>query len=112
MFDEIYDKLAAVSYGHVGDSLIDLLEQTWSQISRDVCFNHLKTKIPLHEIRERDLVHVELRADEARSAVYSNMFMWKNTSQEWLLNEWLEMNLEEQNVLLTEAFPANRVYGV
>ncbi len=108
---ELYDKLVqAVPAPCLDESLVDLLQRTWNTVSISHCASLLENRCS--DFCPSDLVRLELKADDVRSAVYSNMMIWRGTRFEPMLNEWMSMALDKQNELLIEAFPSNRMYGV
>lgn len=110
MIPEIFEKIDNLQSNNLHSCLVGLLEKTWNSISIEYCTEYLKERIEC--INSNDLVRVELSADEVRSAVYENILRWKNTENEYVMKEWMELTLQQQNDLLIETFPANEVYGV
>lgn len=112
MFNRMYEKLEAVNVIPMKQQMIELLQRTWTIVSESVCTRALKRKRPFESLNGSDIARVELLPDEARCAAYSNMNRWANTSISYVLEEWFDLELQEQNQLLIEAFPDGRVYGV
>ena len=112
MLGELYDKLSRVNLNPMREQLLELLHHTWAGISVDVCEAHALCHRPLERINRDDLARVELTSDDVRSAAFCNIGMWAGTRMQSTLDEWFELSLDEQNMLLIEAFPDGKVYGV
>lgn len=110
MFGDMFEKVCGVGIS-VEEDMISLLQRTWNMISTDYCTSILQRRKPNESINLDDISRIELRADEVRSAVYSNIMVWENIKSD-LLNIWLDLTIGEQNELLTKAFVDGQVYGV
>lgn len=95
----------------IKEQFLGLLQKTWTNISIDYCRSILEGRQP-DEVNESDIARIEVAPDDVRCAVYSNMNRWSGTSYQYVLDEWFELTLDEQNDLLIEAFPGNRIYSV
>ena len=106
----LYDKMLNLDIAPIKEQIADLLQRTWAKISIDYCRSILERKY--EQVNESDIARVELSPDEVRCAVYSNINRWDRTSYQHVLDEWLDLTIDEQNSLLIEAFPGDKVYGV
>jgi hypothetical protein len=112
MYEELFNRMRKVKLTPRRDQLVELLQETWADISIDECASIAISRRPTESISKDDLARVELTPDDVRSGVFCNILKWKGTANAKLLTEWLAMPLDEQNQLLIEAFPDGRVYGV
>jgi len=111
-FNRIYDRLSYIQTSPLQEQFVTLLQKTWRDISVDYCHGILKRKRPNESISPNDVVRVELLPDEVRCAAYSHMNKWNGTTEQYVLDEWFDLPIEAQNILLIEAFPDGEVYGV
>jgi len=111
-FNEIYETLSCIELSPLCEQLVDLLHQTWQTIKVDYCRDIVEKKRPSERASSSDIARVELIPDEVRCAIYSHINTWQGTTKQHLLKEWFTLSMEKQNVLLIEAFPDGRVYGV
>ena len=111
MLDNIYENLHTFKYDPFEKRMIDLLRQTWKSISEDYIVSYLTKRRCFEVITDRDVCNAELRADDVRSAVYSNIRVMERTNMA-AVDEWFDLSIEQQDVLLLKAFPDTQVYGV
>ena len=108
---ELFDKLSRIEYEPIAEQIKHLLEKTWAAIKVDVIVESLERRLPNTTINSSDISHAELTTDEVRSAVYQNVSMWERLHPH-VVEAWMDLPVEQQDVLLKSTFPSNQVYGV
>jgi hypothetical protein len=93
------------------EQIRNLLYKTWASVKVDVIVESLQRRLPYSSITASDITRVELTPDEVRSAVYSNVTMWEHLNPS-VVEAWMDMPVEQQDILLKSVFPGNQVYGV
>ena len=111
MFNQIFEKMDKAKFEPMDEQIKTLLQKTWAGIAADTLAVELCAGRTVTEGCDTgDMAKVS--ADVARTAVYSNIFMWQNTKEQKVLDEWCEKKVQDQNRMLIEVFPDGRVYGV
>lgn len=109
--DRLFDSLSRIDYEPMVEQIKHLLEKTWAAIKVDVIVESLERRLPQSTINSSDISHAELTADEVRSAVYQNVSMWERLNPQ-VVEAWMDLPVEQQDLLLKSTFPSNQVYGV
>lgn len=111
MFTDVFDKINKYDYNPLDEQIKDVLQKTWQAIAFDYIYATLQDRRPNESIDGGDICRTEVQADEVRSAVYSNIHLME-TRYPSVVEAWMDLSVEEQDRLLTEVFPNDRVYGV
>jgi len=111
MIQEIYENLKCPIFVPIEKQIQEMLQYTWAAISVNYVYEYLRQQRPIESISPNDLCRVELRADDVRSAVYSNVQISERLYPS-VVEMWFDLDVEEQDRFLTDTFPSTQVYGV
>jgi len=111
MFERLYEDVCKIDVKVTEERIRNLLIQTWNLISVDYIYDYLRKRRPCESISQSDVCRVELRADEVRSAVYSNISILESEFS-GVVNAWYDLPIEAQDRYLSEVFPDTQMYGV